>query len=99
MAIPHFCRSWRVPLFLATSFILALFYKHLKSIATSQNTLTTDPHSNTASTAVVVAALSKDDVGWIDFPGWEVWKYEVDSSTAKHSTPKNKGHEATVYLT
>jgi len=48
---------------------------------------------------VVVAALQKDDVSWIDIGYWDVWKYEVDNPNAKHTVPKNKGHEAMVYLT
>jgi hypothetical protein len=51
------------------------------------------------STAVVVAALEKDDVSWIDFAYWRVWKYEVNNPKAKHAVPKNKGNEAMVYLT
>ena len=60
---------------------------------------TTDRDDDRPSTAVVVAALEKDDVSWIDFAWWDVWKYEVDNPDAKHAVPKNKGHEAMVYLT
>jgi hypothetical protein len=96
MSTPCFRRSWRGFYFLAIGSILTFLYIQSKSTATPQNASLT---SKTPSTAVVVAAFSKDDVNWIDFPGWDVWKYEVDNPTAKHSTPKNKGHEATVYLT
>jgi hypothetical protein len=48
---------------------------------------------------VVVAALEKDDVRWIDIGYWDVWKYEADNPNAKHPVPKNKGHEAMIYLT
>ena len=48
---------------------------------------------------VVVAALEKDDVSWIVIGYWDVWKYEADNPKAKHAVPKNKGHEAMVYLT
>ena len=51
-----------------------------------------------SSTAVVVAALEKDDVSWIDFAWGEVWKYEVDNPKAKYAVQKNYGHEAMVYL-
>jgi hypothetical protein len=51
-------------------------------------------------TAVVVAALEKDVVDWVEMrAGWEVWKYEVDNPNAQHKVPENKGNEANAFLT
>lgn len=56
---------------------------------------------NGPSTDIVVAALQKDDVSWIESvdPAYKIWKYEVDNPSAELVIPMNKGHEAMVYLT
>ena len=93
-------RSWRLHLFGAVCFFLVIAY--LKPVSQPHNLSWSSPglYSDGSTLAtVVVAALKKDDVSWIDIGYWEVWKYEVDNPNAKHTVPKNKGHEAMVYLT
>jgi hypothetical protein len=93
-------RSWRLCLFGIICFLLAIVY--LKPTSHPHNPSWTSPglvsDGNTLAT-VVVAALEKDDVSWIDIGYWDVWKYEADNPKAKYAVPKNKGHEAMVYLT
>ena len=55
--------------------------------------------SHTPTTAVIVAALLKDNVDWAQVRGWEVWKYEADNPDARHRVLENKGNEANVFLT
>ena len=93
-------RSWRRYLFGAVCFFLAIAY--FKPASQPHNLSWSSPglYSDGKTLAtVVVAALKTDDVRWIDIGYWDVWKYEVDNPNAKHTVPKNKGHEAMVYLT
>jgi hypothetical protein len=50
---------------------------------------------------MVVPKMVDEDVDWIshDLPGLETAIYEVDNPYAEFRVPKNKGHEAMVYLT
>jgi hypothetical protein len=105
MASSRFRRSWRRYFFGSACLLITIVILQLRSVAFPHNLswahpgLVSDAGHSRASTTVVVAALEKDDVSWIDFAWWDVWKYEVDNSKAKHAVPKNKGHEAMVYLT
>jgi len=93
-------RSWR--LFLFGAVCLAVTIAFLKPVSQPYNLSWTSPglvsDQPTAAT-VVVAALEKDDVSWIDIGYWEVWKYEADNPKARHAVPKNKGNEGMAYLT
>lgn len=93
-------RGWRRFLLGATCLLFTIAY--LKPTSRPHNYSWTTPglYSDGQTLAsVVVAALEKDDVSWIDIAYWKVWKYEADNPKAKHKVPKNKGHEAMVYLT
>lgn len=50
---------------------------------------------------MVVASMSKDDVSWLAkyLPGMHTNIYVADDPKAALTVPKNKGHEAMVYLT
>jgi hypothetical protein len=94
-------RSWRLYLFGALCLLLTIAYlkrpgPHPYNRSWQSQGLVSDLKTEAT---VVVAALEKDDVSWIDIAYWDVWKYEADSPKAQHAVPKNKGHEAMVYLT
>lgn len=67
----------------------------------SDSGLRSTTSQNGSSADIVVAALQKDDVSWIESvgPAYNIWKYEVDNPSAQLAVPMNKGHEAMVYLT
>jgi hypothetical protein len=93
-------RSWRLYLFGAVCLILAIAF--LRPTSPPYNLSWTSPglvSDGKTMAQIVVAALEKDDVRWIDIGYWDVWKYEADNPNAKHAVPKNKGNEAMVYLT
>lgn len=50
---------------------------------------------------LVMGRLKKDDISWIEqeLPNLQTAIYVVDDDTAVSGIPKNKGHEAMVYLT
>ncbi len=50
---------------------------------------------------LVVASLESDDVSWIQryLPDWYTYRYVADNPRAPLTVPKNKGHEAMIYLT
>lgn len=106
MALSRLLRTWRSPLFLCLGpfLFIALYYRAQTTTSSqSPSSLSKPSISKDAkvegTTAVIVAALAKDDVSWIDVPGFAVWKYEVDNPNAKHKIPIRKGNEAAVYLT
>jgi len=92
---------WRRPLFISTiALFLVLFFLTLDPRAFRRfATLGGESKRGLRSTAVVVAALEKDDVRWLESPEWDTWVYQVDNPRARHPVPRNKGHEAMVYLT
>jgi Protein of unknown function (DUF3431) len=93
-------RSWRLYLF--GSVVLLATISYLRTTSHQYNPSWTSPglvSDGKTVAQVVIAALEKDDVSWIDIGYWDVWKYEADNANAKHAVPKNKGHEAMVYLT
>jgi hypothetical protein len=105
MATSRFRRCGRFYFFGAACLLVTVAFLDFKPRTDPHNLSSTHPGSisdvgsSQPSTAVVIAALEKDDVSWIDFAWGDVWKYEVDNPKAKHAVPKNKGHEAMVYLT
>jgi hypothetical protein len=108
MAIFLVPRSLRAPAIICiTAVTFFLIYHQFRLTSSSLYKLTTGITSSTnpsgayshESTAAIVAALSSANVDWIDIPGWEIWKYEVDNPNAQHKIPRNKGNEATVFLT
>jgi hypothetical protein len=105
MATARFRPSWRLFFFGSACLLITIAILHLRPGVFPNNPSWTTPSvasdgwGSQPSTAVVVAALEKDDVSWIDFAYWHVWKYEVDNPKARHAVPKNKGNEAMVYLT
>jgi hypothetical protein len=104
MATSRFRRSGRFYI-LGASCLLTVAFLQFQPATVPHNLswthpgLKSDAGNSQPSTAVVVAALKKDDLSWIDLAWWDVWKYEVDNPKARHAVPKNKGHEAMVYLT
>lgn len=50
---------------------------------------------------LIVATTSRDNITWLDdkLKGWTKNVYVVDDPSAALTVPKNKGHEAMVYLT
>ena len=81
---------------------MAITIAYLKPVSQPHNLLWTSPglfSDGSTKASVVVAALEKDDVSWIDIAYWEVWKYEADNPKARHPVPKNKGNEGMAYLT
>lgn len=58
------------------------------------------PEGHEYSKVLVIPRMSYEDTSWIDFeiPGWESAVYVVDDPLAPLHPPKNKGHEAMVYL-
>lgn len=105
MATSRFRRSGRFYFFGAACLLITVAFLGFMPRTNPHNLswthpgLISDAGNSQPSTTVVVAALEKDDVSWIDFAWWDVWKYEVDNPKARHAVPKNKGHEAMVYLT
>lgn len=62
---------------------------------------TTEPKApQQLSKTVVIARLQKEDVNWLqdELPNIQAAVYTVDDPTAPLHPPKNKGHEAMVYL-
>lgn len=59
------------------------------------------PAGSNYSRILVVPKTKDEDVDWIqeELPGLPTAIYEVDNPDAKLTVPKNKGHEAMVYLT
>lgn len=105
MATTRFRRSWRLGILSIIAFLVTFALLRYNRTKPPHNISIADPvlrgwtGGNRHLTTVVVAALEKDDTEWIDFQGWDVWKYEVDNPQGMHTVPKNKGHEAMVYLT
>lgn len=58
------------------------------------------PVATPAAVEIVVASLSTQNTSWVHshLPGWLRSVYVVDDPSAKLTVPKNKGHEAMVYL-
>ncbi|KAI1390055.1 uncharacterized protein F4822DRAFT_428402 [Hypoxylon trugodes] len=58
------------------------------------------PHKR-RETEIVVASTTKEDASWVyrHFPQWNPQVYVTDDTSAPLTVPKNKGHEAMVYLT
>ncbi|OTB08003.1 hypothetical protein M426DRAFT_52592 [Hypoxylon sp. CI-4A] len=56
---------------------------------------------NNRETEIVVASTSKEDPSWVfaHFMHWSPQVYVTDDPTASLTIPRNKGHEAMVYLT
>jgi hypothetical protein len=59
------------------------------------------PIGSNYSRTLVVPKTKDEDVGWIheELPDLQAAVYEVDNPNAEYRVPKNKGHEAMVYLT
>jgi Protein of unknown function (DUF3431) len=59
------------------------------------------PAGSNYTRTLVMGRLKKDDVSWIeqDLPNLQTAIYVVDDESADLRIPKNKGHEAMVYLT
>ncbi|KAF2867068.1 hypothetical protein BDV95DRAFT_598213 [Massariosphaeria phaeospora] len=62
---------------------------------------TAKPPGSNYSRILVVPRMQSEHVGWIskDLPGLAAAIYEVDNPAAEFRVPRNKGHEAMVYLT
>ncbi|ORY19796.1 hypothetical protein BCR34DRAFT_620794 [Clohesyomyces aquaticus] len=62
---------------------------------------TVKPPEANYSRVLVLPKLKSEHVGWIseELPGLQTAIYEVDNPSADYLVPKNKGHEAMVYLT
>lgn len=75
------------------------------TVESTSSTSSTNPDSQATSVALtktlVVARLKKADTSWIDkeLPDVPTAIYVVDDPSAELTVPKNKGHEAMVYLT
>ncbi|KAF2007496.1 hypothetical protein P154DRAFT_420509 [Amniculicola lignicola CBS 123094] len=62
---------------------------------------TPKPLGSNYSRVLVLPKLKSEHVGWIskELPGLKTVIYEVEEPSAEYTVPKNKGHEAMVYLT
>ncbi|KAF2731032.1 hypothetical protein EJ04DRAFT_514865 [Polyplosphaeria fusca] len=62
---------------------------------------TVKPPGSNYSKILVIPKLKSEHIGWIEkeLPGLNTAVYEVDNPSASLRVPKNKGHEAMVYLT
>ncbi|KAF2102236.1 hypothetical protein NA57DRAFT_54157 [Rhizodiscina lignyota] len=86
-----------VPLSTEDKLLLDRFYDATKQEIPSNVSIPDFKHTRT----LVVGARARNEVAWVvdELPGLETVIYSIDNEDAPFHIPKNKGHEAMVYLT
>lgn len=102
-------RSRQLAAFTLSVSIFLFFVFLLRQVGTRHQTIANRPaasnvakiHPARRETGIVVASTTKEDASWVyrHFAHWNPQVYTADNQSAALTVPRNKGHEAMVYLT